>query len=228
MIWPQEIQDKIFLHCDFETLGKTRCLQSAYVKEYTQFDNFEDAIVAENLKNLLYLSKKMQVCEHKRSDHLFILAIRTGNLAIMQWLYKNDCSINEFSFNEAAHYGNLENMKWLLNIGCTWSEYTFAEAARFGNLENMQWLLENGCNWDISTFLYATFKGNLDNMQWLLENGCPLDCTPFTVVMDPKYIKTATWLLENNCPCAQVDYDYMVKEKKYDPAFLEKLEYLVV
>ena len=37
---PQEVIDNIFLYCDYDTLEKTRHLQSNYVKQYTEFDNF--------------------------------------------------------------------------------------------------------------------------------------------------------------------------------------------
>ena len=43
------------------------------------------------------------------------IGCKNGNLMMLQWLKKKNCSINGATFSHAAQHGDLENIKWLKN-----------------------------------------------------------------------------------------------------------------
>jgi hypothetical protein len=52
---PQELEDKVFLYLDFETLENTRIIQSYYAKKTTKFKDINDATLNNNLDNMKWL-----------------------------------------------------------------------------------------------------------------------------------------------------------------------------
>jgi len=66
---PQELQDKIYLYLDFETLKKTRTYQSNYVKRITKFNIVNDAAKFGNLDNMKWLKENgcpgINICKKK-------------------------------------------------------------------------------------------------------------------------------------------------------------------
>lgn len=132
---PQEIQDKILLKLDWETLERSRDLQSEYVKNRTQFKTITEAALHGNLENMKWL--KSIGC-HWDTD-VFAVAAAKGNLEIMKWLRENDCPWDFRPFSYATRQGNLENMKWLYSNDCI--PYFDAYKAY---PENVRWLKEVG------------------------------------------------------------------------------------
>ena len=87
MTLPQEIQDKIFLEVDFETLKRTRELQSNYINKVTMYDSIREAAKYGNLENMKWL--KEQGCPW--DSYTFKYAARNGNLENMKWLKEQGC-----------------------------------------------------------------------------------------------------------------------------------------
>ena len=73
----------------------------------------------------------------------------------------------------AVRNGNLDMLQWLRASGCPWNEWTCAEAAGNGHLEVLQWLSANGCPWNKSTCLQAARNGHLEVLRWAHANGRP-------------------------------------------------------
>lgn len=192
-----DIEDMIFQYLDFETLEKTRHLQSDYVKMVTQYGHINWAVKNNNLLNAKWLkqigqefdiltvfyaisndNKPMILWLEENNCHLLAEkatagAAAMGNLELVKWLHGRGYKCNERTFALASYHGHLNVMKWLLDHDCPWDEGTFNSAAKNGNLDNMKWLLENGCPWNLDTHEQAVFSGYSDNVIWLIENGCP-------------------------------------------------------
>ena len=202
---PEDIWRAIFLtYCDYESLVKSRRLQSKYVQMCTAFGDMDDAIEANNLINLKWIQNRIGVQQMLKMSGNFgsflDWAVECGNLEIMMWLRKVGCVWSEYTFQLAAECGNQTNMKWLKKIGCPWDRYTFHAAVENENLGSMIWLKENECPWDCETFEAAVVCGNLVNLKWLKENECPWDSDSFTAAARRGNLKHMKWLKENECP----------------------------
>ena len=57
-VLPQELQDKIFMYLDSDSLKVTRELQSSFVQKYTEFDTLEEAVENGNTANVIKLLEK--------------------------------------------------------------------------------------------------------------------------------------------------------------------------
>lgn len=219
---PQEIQDRIFLelgsdNIGFETLEKTRDIQSYYVRQCTQFNDIEKAAECGNLDNIKWLrtnGHEWYVNQYFGQSYVFRAAVKFGDFNIIKWLYENGCPLKDYELTEiAAENDDFECMKWLHKMGCELSPEIFQITATLGDLDMMKWLHENGCSWssekyDDSIFYAAAIFGNLDNMKWLHENGCPWDEYAYIGTIEFAYndnnidqaLDNIKWLYENNCP----------------------------
>lgn len=194
---PQEIQDKIFLTLSpygpgFETLERTRVLQSNYVKKVTEFDNINDAAKANNLDNMKWIYKYTfyqnanETIIYNETRFTMQIVAEFGNakniINILEWLKDKTIFRNEFIFELAARNKNttagLIIMKWLYENKCPWDESIFICAAKNGDLDNMKWLHKMGCPWNVNvTIMLSRQKNNnnLNNLKWLIDNGCPFN-----------------------------------------------------
>lgn len=80
---PIELQDKIFLSLDFETLEKYRHIQSEYVKEITKYNNYVDAAVDKNLNSVKWLYSQNKLI----TKEIFNEIISISNIEIVKWIY---------------------------------------------------------------------------------------------------------------------------------------------
>jgi hypothetical protein len=78
--------------------------------------------------------------------------------------FSRDC------LNHAASNGNIKMLKWLFKKNCTGSEYTSACAARNGHLEAMIYL-EEICGFDYKVRKFAKEHNQLEILNWLDNNG---------------------------------------------------------
>lgn len=217
---PQEIQDKIFLELgpdDFETLERTRVIQSEYVRQCTQFDNMEEAVKNGNLNNMKWLHSQEDEWSNIWDDDLepFIETMNIINndikLTILKWLHRIGRPFDDNIFTEAVRIGDLNIMKWLHEVGCPFGYDTFAESAFSNNLDNMKWLYNAGCRWiteednrayhytDNDTFEISAKEGNLDIMKWLYDIGCPFDEDTFSNAVIYGSLDNMKWLHNVGC-----------------------------
>ena len=136
---PNEINDKIFLYLDFESLEKTRIFQSNYVKKVTQYETLLEAVRNGNLDNIKHLCKK----DHVWDKYTFPYASINGNLDNMKWLLINGCPWNIGTFVYAIMNGCLENICWLYENKCPWDERVFLCAMLHNNPKVNKWLKNN-------------------------------------------------------------------------------------
>jgi len=143
---PQEVIDKIFLYLDFETLSKTREIQSDYIQSITSYSTLCYAALNGNLANMKWILS--YTTDYILDEYVIIDAAYNGNLCNIKWLHSIGCPWNEDTFNYAIINGNLENIKWLFYKGCPYNkEFGLIKAIRNQSLENMMWLISNGFIW---------------------------------------------------------------------------------
>jgi len=87
------ITDEIFLYLDFETLQKTRILQSKYVKNVTAYSDISIAASHGNLANMKWLLENDYIFDEYEFRKAFSNAAEHGNLANMNWLLENGCPL---------------------------------------------------------------------------------------------------------------------------------------
>jgi hypothetical protein len=85
-ILPIEIQDKIFLYLDFETLTKSRIFQSTYIQSVTKYNSLKDAARYGNLECIKWLMFKGLQLE----TSTFLYAASNWNFETMNWLLVNN------------------------------------------------------------------------------------------------------------------------------------------
>ena len=128
------------------------------------------------------------------------VALRYGNLEMLQWLRRNGCPWHESACAEAAFNGHLEMLQWARVNGCPWSESTCSEAASNGHLEVLKWARANGCLWDESTCTIAANNGHLKVLQWARTNGCPWDESTCDLAVSNGHLEVLQWARANGCP----------------------------
>ena len=172
-----DIENIIFQYLDFETLEKTRHLQSDYVKMVTKYGTILSAIANNNIANLKWLKS----IGYEFPLTAFLYAILSGNYSTLLWLEENNCPKNGKEVIYAACIGNLEFVKFFFKRGYKCDD-AFYYAADKGHLNIMKWFLENGFKLDETIFTAAAKNGNLDNIKWLYENRCPINTEHLFIV----------------------------------------------
>ena len=114
-------------------------LQSKYVKQCTESNDFVRAIDKNNLPNVKWIYQ-CQGDELKDLSGPFHVAAGYGTLSIMKWLKEKEFPWGYSTFAAAVEHGNLSNMKWLKAKGCPW-ENTFQDLYFEGPVE--KWLLNH-------------------------------------------------------------------------------------
>lgn len=165
----QEIQDKIFLELGpfegFETLERTRELQSQYVQNCTKFNTYNEAIL---------------------NNHVAATVLDN-----VKWLKYWSCPFDEYTSSEATTIGNLELLKYLHEVGCPINQETMHCAIRFGDLEIIKYLhIVTKCYWNSGSFWSAICKQDLNIIKYLHDNGCEWSpaCTTRAIQLDNKSI----------------------------------------
>lgn len=173
---PQEIQDKIFLYLDHEDLKKCREMQSDYVKEITESNNYEDAIRRRNSKNVLRLFKlgipleksdtACSVDEDFGCSNLLCLCLDPSCLSlanlpkkIKKLFLRYDISFIRFLISlgckpdchvllHACALGNYSIMKMLIGAGARWEPYIAEKLAVLRKMKCLKYLHNLGYEWN--------------------------------------------------------------------------------
>lgn len=190
-----ELIDMIFLLTDYNTLSRTRKIQSNYVKNHTEFDNFYKAAENGNLNNMKWLYLNKYNWEHN---------------------YSFPSNSDSFTFDNAIIFGDFKIIKWLKLKGCPWSVTTFELAVTYSNLEIMKWLKLNGCPWNYTTFYNAIEYGDLDKIIWLHEQGCPWEDFHLINAIQDEYMSLSrikTWYNKHGCDWNKHAFKYHTNDQ---------------
>eukprot|EP00953_Heterococcus_sp_UTEX-ZZ885_P026450 14279-Heterococcus_DN1.PRE.2 len=102
-------------------------------------------------------------------------AVQGGHLAVLQWLYENECPrIPAMLKPSAAGYGRVDIMEWLLQRdGGEVAADLMINAVHTGKLSMCQFLLDRGCPLKAIVCEVAAHNGHLSVLIWLREHKCP-------------------------------------------------------
>ena len=139
---PIELQDEIFLHCDFNLLENTRCYQSNYVKKSTQYFSFDSPLNRLNLRWLFYKSIRFGIY---MKDRVFLLACINCDIPIIRFIFNSKIKMyyQNHGFNSIVSQGNLKNVKLLHSIGVKWDEKAINTSIKKNYLDIAQWLMKD-------------------------------------------------------------------------------------
>lgn len=141
------------------------------------------------------------------SQHSLEVAIRSGQLEIVKYLYTCGFVPNAKTCYLAAEKGYLEILKWLRSVRCPWDASTCDAAAFYGHLELLQWLREQDCPWDERVCESAAYCGHLHILIWARDNGCPWSKRTFTSALVRPRPLILEYLLVNQCPWSKQAYE---------------------
>lgn len=79
---------------------------------------------------------------------LCLIAVRQGNIQMLQFLHSVGCPCDKSTMNAAASHDRLECLRFLRETGSQWSAATSFIAVRSGNVECLRYMHSLGCAWD--------------------------------------------------------------------------------
>lgn len=135
---PQEIIDIIFLYLPYNTLKRTREIQTDWVKNYTFHESIYKCVKFKNKKNLIWLIKN----NYPLDSVLFERVIGTYNLEFLKFLKLNGCPWDENSIISSLIHCKMDIFNWLVNSGCPFSYKSINHAKNLGN-KNAEEILRN-------------------------------------------------------------------------------------
>ncbi len=116
---------------------------------------------------------------------LFVKAVKTQNVELIEWLYKEGhYTLNEKVFAAASKYVDnqcrIPALQWLYKKGCPYDETACYAAVRHGNLKALKWLRRNGCPWGASICAIANTVDDRSIINYTRRGGCPCGECPKT------------------------------------------------
>lgn len=163
---PVELQDKIFLMNSFKDLENSREFQSEYVKEMTAFDNYDEAIEANNLSCMKWLHSKNCRLYQRYFEKVIDLG---GNFEILEWLYSVDCSHQQDKIYSLYKITDLNILKLVHEKGMNFDrKYVLRRAMERSDFETMNWITGTlNLLPDPGDLSFATYDCNLQVLNWL-------------------------------------------------------------
>jgi hypothetical protein len=165
---------------------------------------FNEALQYGHLHIAQFLQEKNN---YMLNEEVFVNAVLSSKLEIMEWILKENCPFNPKVFNTAIRTQNLEILQWLKQIGCIWNHSSFMIACihhqiKHANIgvEIIKWLHQQGCPNAIYCLGYFVKDGNTDVVNYFLNLGYP--CTSnmsFEACIRPN-LKMIKLLKQFNCP----------------------------
>lgn len=84
--------------------------------------------------------------------------------------------LSEHRINVAMKSGDLVILKYLYEHGYIWRVDSMEFAAQEGHLDCMKYAHENGCEWTYHTLTHIAGSGNVECLACAATNGCVKDC----------------------------------------------------
>jgi hypothetical protein len=103
----------------------------------------------------------------------YVGAIKGNQLEVLEWLWKHNCPDGNYLYEVAIRKGNISMMQWLRNHGFNISKNAFMETAARNNFVMMKliykWLYSRVGNYVHAT-RSAIRNGNLEMLRWLKKH----------------------------------------------------------
>jgi hypothetical protein len=142
---------------------------------------------------------------HPCTRKSFEIAVRNGNVEIVEWLFLKINILKDVPSYcmAAAECGHLEVLKYLSKLKFSvWCNDACAKAAGGGHLDVLIWLNESnwGCNWYPSICKAAAGGGHLDVLMWLHKKGYSWDSSICVAAAELGHLPVLEWIYKNGCP----------------------------
>jgi hypothetical protein len=185
----QDLQDKILLELGWNTLNKTRKIQSLYVQRITQYDCIEEAAKYGNLPNMRWLYKYNPDLpyEHTVFEAACGRKSTTEAIPILQYLMLHNCYyyINTLYHNITIP---IKTLRWLYNNRGTkkWKIHDDDNnpitdmAIKDPEFDLVKYIKETGYRPTKSTFVYAINDDNIRDLRYLHGSRCPYNYRIFS------------------------------------------------
>lgn len=136
---PQEIIDIILLHLPFDTLKRTRGIQTKFVMYTTFHQSIYTAAKFRNKKNLIWLLNK----KYPLDSVLFERVIYTHDLEMLKILRGYGCPWDENAIICAISHYRMDIVEWLVKSGCPYTRKSIRYAKSTKNKEALDLLSVN-------------------------------------------------------------------------------------
>ena len=170
---------------------------------------FRHATLQGNLHHMKCLRSIQSEWDHT----IFWFAAATGDIEILDWLFKEGCPLTKITFNYAK---SVETLQWLISKNIEWDTHTFSNAVKTGNIQILEFLLEKKCPWSKETLTIAARHGDIDVVKWLCDNKCPYDHNTFSNSVIYGSMETIEYLLQYGCPFDIYTFEYAVLREDID------------
>jgi hypothetical protein len=162
-------------------------------------------------------------------------AARTGQLNVLQFLYKKGCKSEDILCHWAARRADLVMLQRLHAHACSWGdldEFTGA-AASSGSTEVLAWLQQHGAvSFSGAVMCAAAGSVAADDetialCAWLRAQGCPWDESATAAAAGDDKFDTLKWLCEHGCPCDMSSFKGSTAVEAACSGSAEMLQYCV-
>jgi hypothetical protein len=145
-------------------------------------------------------------------------AAASGNIEMLEWLYKHNTPISGYPCSLAARYGKLDAIIWSYNHGARFTESWLptAFAAQGGYLEVLKWLHEHNCPWCYETCSRAAFNGHLNVIIYAHENGCNWNYETYCSAIKGNHLHILQYAKEKNCPWHDIAFKTALEQSNLE------------
>jgi type IV secretory pathway protease TraF len=129
-------------------------------------------------------------------------AAHCNDLAVLKFLYYQQCPSTTAVCHAAAKRGYLEMLQWAVESQMPWHRLLLPrEAAASGNVEVAAWVLQlDGVRLDARVMHAAAEREHRTMCEYLHTQQCPWDASSCNAAAERGHLTTLRYLIEHGCP----------------------------
>ena len=135
------------------------------------------------------------------------MAVKVGNLDILQCLYDNDTPKDHTTLIYAAKVGHIHVLDWLHAHNFRRSWMSCAWAARVCSIDVLKWLIDHEYEKSNDVCTHAAEMGRLDVLKWLVANGFTKSREACCQAFMNGHLEVLRWLVDEQFPDAELYHD---------------------
>lgn len=202
MVLTQDIIDMIFLYCDWDTLDKTRNLQSNYVKNITEYNDMKYAALYGNFTNLKWLYFNGSILYHNVFEYA-AKNTKSNIIEILSWLKEKKCPYRSETLYYNYMHINIDILRWLNNnvipfddFECNYKLVDFY--INDTSFDIIKYLDKNNGIFTKDMYVYAIMLNDFDLIKWLNKNNCPFDENIFRIAIEFNNLQIINFFYNEN------------------------------
>src|SRR5690606_14778455 len=137
----------------------------------------------------------------KLTADILKLAVKNGNMNLLQWLFDNNCEKDVKACMHAALKNNINLLGFLRINNAPWDKSTCNAAAYVGNFDMLQYAVDEGCDWDLITCINAAISGNIQIIQYCIDNNNFDYSETLTQAIKNNHLHVVEWLVSEYGTC---------------------------